>query len=118
MFNNICELQTYLKKTTDLNAVSNYLRMCIAAEAKELYKMDKKQNKSAANKEQCTKDAEEHYLEEINYFLENEVKPSAMTVMGYRRKPHAWAIADYIKEYKHGQLESSKIDNDNLTESN
>lgn len=73
--------------------------MCIAEETKELYKLDKKENKDKADKMQCEKDAQEHYVEEINYFLLNSVKPTAMTVMGYRRKPHAWAIADAIKEF-------------------
>ena len=45
-FNDIKELQEYLQKNTDLKRVSNYLRMCLAAETKELYRLDKKENKS------------------------------------------------------------------------
>ena len=94
-------LQDFLKKTTDLTRIYNYLKDVVSEEASILFKKDKKENKETADKKQCVKDAEDHYLEEINHFLVNtNVQPTAMTIMGYRRKPHAWAIAHAITEYR------------------
>lgn len=45
---------------------------------------------------ECRRDAEEHYLEEINEYLESDVPPPPLdhrTLMTYRRQPVAWAIA-------------------------
>jgi hypothetical protein len=44
--------------------------------------------------------ARDDYLEDINHFLLNNITLNYMSVMGYRRKSHAWAVAHAIKEYE------------------
>jgi hypothetical protein len=48
--------------------------------------------------QECEKDAKEHYVEEINEFLDNwPPKPlDHRILMSYRRKPVAWAVASEI----------------------
>ena len=86
-----------------------YYQDKIKEETSVLFKMEKKK-KGVGNKKQCNVDAKEHYLEEINHFLITNFTPSAMSVMGYRRRPHAWAIADAIKEFRDGKNISNDDD--------
>lgn len=49
--------------------------------------------------DECRQDAKEHYLEEINEYLDSDVPPPPLdhrVLMAYRRKPVAWAIASEI----------------------
>ena len=105
-FGSYSELETYLKDRTDLCMLLRYLLDCVKEETEVLIerekeltgKVDEKQNKI---------DAQEHYVEEINYFIQNDFEPTAMTIMGYRRKPKSWAIADSIKRYERNNVDST-----------
>ena len=50
--------------------------------------------------EECRRDAENHFVEEINEMLESGVPETLghWTVLTYRRKPKVWAIAKMISE--------------------
>ena len=85
MFKSYEDLIEFLRNNKDLGYTLSYLQKAVDTEGLCLGSVE---------------DAQEHYTEEINYFIDNEFKPTPMTFMGYRRKPHAWAIAQTIKEYK------------------
>lgn len=109
-FDTIEELEAYLKSHTDLCMTRKYLQDRIKEEVAFLVKDAKKKHPTLQRKsskkeeilEEINKAAREDYLEDINYFLLNNVQLSHMSIMGYRRKQHAWAIADAIKEYREG----------------
>ena len=97
------QLYRYLKSHTDLCMTRRYLDTKI----KEEVAWYKKENKPTGTKEEKKEieleyknKAQEDYLEEINEFLLKSEPLTSMSIMGYRRKPHSWAIADAIKEYE------------------
>lgn len=103
MFESFADLEQYLKDHTDLCMVQRYLADQVKEEAnflvKSMGKLPKKEQSAARDK--CTKEAQEDYLEDINYYLTADSPDlTSMSVMGYRRKIHAWAIADQITEYR------------------
>lgn len=103
-FKSYDDLVGYLKGYTDLCMVLRYLLDQVTEEANFLVKSNlparaKKEEKKAALLKYMEQ-AQEDYLEEINTYLETDADLSSMSVMGYRRKVHAWAIADSIKEYR------------------
>ena len=91
------ELDQYLKGHTDLCMTRRYLNNAIKDEASFLVKSSKEKGKEA--KQKYTKQAQEDYLEEINEYLASDIQITAMSVMGYRRRIHSWAIAGSIKDY-------------------
>ena len=103
MFKSYTDLEQYLKDHTDLCMVRRYLACQVKEEATFLVKSKgkiTKEEKAKATAE-CTREAQEDYLEDINYYLTGdcpEITP--MSVMGYRRKIHAWSVAGEIKHYK------------------
>ena len=107
------ELEEYLKSHTDLCMTRKYLQDKLKDEiAHNVKDMRKKHptmtwdySSAKDGKEVATEAAKEDYLDDINYFLLNNVQLSYMSIMGYRRKQHAWAIADAIKEYEEGIYE-------------
>ena len=110
-FKTFAELEEYLKGHTDLCMTRKYLQDRIKEEVSFLVKDYKKKHPTidwgpSSNKRKAldvVKVADrEDYLEDINYFLLNNELLTHMSVMGYRRKPHAWAIADAIKEFEKG----------------
>lgn len=103
MFKSYTDLEQYLKDHTDLCMVRRYLADQVKEEAnflvKSMGKLPKEERLAAVAK--CTKEAQEDYLEDINYYLTSDSPDlTSMSVMGYRRKIHAWAIADQITYYK------------------
>ena len=103
MFESYTDLEQYLKGHTDLCMVRRYLADQVKEEANFLVKSKGKLTKEekAKAKDACTKEAQEDYLEDINYYLSGDSPElTPMSVMGYRRKIHAWSIAGEIKNYK------------------
>jgi len=101
-FDTVQDLEQYLNEHTDLCMLREHWNKVTAEEASVLFSKEKKET-GTADTSQNEIDAKNHYLEEINHFLQEDVKISSMTFLGYRRKPHAWAIADAIKEYEKGK---------------
>jgi hypothetical protein len=89
----------------DLSSALSYLESAVSDEAETLVAMairnglyQRRSEKLALESEQ---DAKDHYLEEINHYLE-EAHVSGLTAMeliSYRRRPHAWAVASLIREH-------------------
>ena len=110
-FDTFEDLELYLKSHTDLCMTRRYLQDRLADEISFLVTDSNKKHptmkwESSTKKDilvEINKAAREDYLEDINYFLLNNVQLSHMSIMGYRRKQHAWAIADAIKEYQTGE---------------
>ena len=103
MFESYTDLEQYLKDHTDLCMVRRYLADQVKEEANFLVKSKGRLTKEEKKQAQadCTKQAQEDYLEDINYYLTSDSPDlTSMSVMGYRRKIHAWAIADQITYYK------------------
>lgn len=106
-------LENYLKSHTDLGMTLRYLLEHVSEEVSFLVKDYNKKHptiawakssKKAEALSTINQAAREDYLEDINYYLQNEETLNHMSIMGYRRKPHAWAIADSIKQYERGKL--------------
>ena len=96
-------LEQYLDGHARLRMLSPYLQECVDKESEELFSIEKRVNKlrsRAKTSEESTKDAKFHYLEEINLYLETDIELTPMSIIGYRRKQHAWAIATTIKEFE------------------
>ena len=108
------DLEAYLKDHTDLCMVRKYLQDKLKQEIAFLAKdykrkhstIDWKSSDVKQAKKIASDTAKEDYLEDINYFLLNNVTLSHMSVIGYRRKPHTWAIAEAIKEFIRFQEEA------------
>ena len=105
-------LENYLKGHTDLGMTLRYLREHVNEEISFLVKDYNKKHptiawakssKKAEALSTINQAAREDYLEDINYYLQNDESLNHMSIMGYRRKPHAWAIADSIKQYERGK---------------
>ena len=110
-FSTFEELEKYLKATTDLSMTRRYLQDKVKGEEEFLVRDYKKKHSTIAwaSKKKADmlatikKTAREDYLEDINYYLVNSENLSYMSIMGYRRKPHAWAVANAIKQYEESQ---------------
>ena len=111
-FKTFKDLEQYLKGHTDLCMTRKYLQDKVKAEITFLVKDIKSKHptilwtaeETLHEKQAATAAAQDDYLEDINYFLVKNVKLTHMSVMGYRRKSHAWAIADAIQEFQKEQL--------------
>lgn len=92
-FKSLKEVHSFLNEK-GLTRISSFLTEAVAQETKDLCSI----NKDSA--EQNQKDAEEHFLEEINYFLGkgefNSLNPRL--IINYRRRPKSWAVAAMIGE--------------------
>jgi len=90
-------------RAADLKNIHSYLVECVDRETRSLVEQalsaGKAQRRSKGLTAECTADAKEHYCEEINEALECSEPLSHWTVISYRRKPHAWAVAKGIVEY-------------------
>lgn len=96
-------LVKYLKGHTDLCMTLKYLKDKVDEEIGwylKNYDKDLSSKERKDKKGEYQRMAQEDYLEEINFYLSESLPLTSMTIMGYRRKPYAWAIADAIKEYE------------------
>tara|TARA_Y100000034_G_scaffold119963_1_gene162284 strand:+ start:540 stop:878 length:339 start_codon:yes stop_codon:yes gene_type:complete len=100
MFDTFDALQDWMDGRPDITNVAEFLRISVDEEAKVLldYEIETgvraRRCKSALQANR--RDAEEHFLEEINEFLQEDTDLTHWTVMSYRRKPKAWAVARAI----------------------
>jgi len=89
-------------RKADMDAILEYLRMCVEEETEVLLADElRAQGRVRTSKKlraQCRREAQEHYVEEISQLMESEEPLSHWTVISYRRKPKAWAIAGQIKQ--------------------
>ena len=108
-FKTVSDFEQYLKKHTDLCMLREHWSKVTKEEGKILFNKEKKENKKATLKQNVI-DAKQQYLDEINYFLESDFVPSSMTFLGYRRKAHAWAIADAIKHFDKMRCINESVD--------
>lgn len=106
-FNTVADLEQYLEKYTDLCMLLSHWESVTKQEAEILFSKELETNKDAS-KEENLADAKQHYLDEINQFLQTDFVPTSMTFLGYRRRPNAWAIADALKEFIKGEPNESK----------
>lgn len=89
-------------RKADMSALLEYLRECVEDEmevllANELRSQGRKRS-SKKLEEQCRREAREHYVEEVSELMESPKPMSHWTVISYRRKPKAWAIAGAIRQ--------------------
>ena len=89
-------------RKADMSAILEYLQDCVEDEtevllAEELRSQGRKRS-SKKLEEQCRREAQEHYVEEVSELMESSKPMSHWTVISYRRKPKAWAIAGAIKQ--------------------
>jgi len=91
------------KRSADLKNIHSYLIECVEREARSLVEhavsTGRAQRRSKGLLKECTKDAQEHYCEEINEAFASNEPLHHWTMMSYRRKPHAWAVAKGILEF-------------------
>lgn len=99
-FSSIEELREWLKERAELSQLLYYLNSCVKKEAAYLYQEDRKAHGADADKQACRKDAELHYLNEINeHLMLVEISIESSDILFYRRKPHTLAIAKGMREY-------------------
>lgn len=90
-------------RKADMDTVLQYLEGCVEEEAEHLLEselvMMERLRRSKKLLDECRKDAQEQYVEEISELIESD-RPimSHWTVISYRRKPKAWAVAGAIRE--------------------
>jgi len=93
---------TARKRKADMDAILQYLENCVEEEAEHLLLEELatkgRERRSRKLLEECRVDAREHYTEDVVTMLESDSPMSHWTVISYRRKPKAWAIAGAIKE--------------------
>ena len=92
-FETFKELSAFLDQSASLRSVASFLKKAIELETKALCALN--EDSSDNNR----KDAEAHFLEEINYFIKNPESLSPWVIMSYRRRPKAWAVAASIQEH-------------------
>jgi hypothetical protein len=85
-----------------MDTITQYLEDCVEEEAEHLLHGElrtmERARRSRKLLEKCRVDAQEHYAEDVVTMLEAEGEMNHWTVISYRRKPRAWAIAGAIKE--------------------
>jgi hypothetical protein len=103
--NTYSDLEGWLTRTArkaDMSAILGYLQDCVEDEMEVLLAEElRSQGRRRSSKKlvaQCRREAQEQYAEEIAEMIEGDVELSAWTVISYRRKPKAWAIAGAIKQ--------------------
>jgi len=93
---------THRKRKADMDPVLQYLNTCVEDEAEYLLEGElRRADRSRRSKrllQQCEREAQEHYTEDVVTMLESDSPMGHWTVISYRRKPKAWAIAGAIKE--------------------
>lgn len=98
-FKTIAEVHEWLKQE-GLTRVSSFLAEAIDQEIRDLCKVNDD------TVENNRKDAEVHFLEEINFFLGEgrgrEFDPNL--IINYRRRPKSWAVATMIEEKANGKI--------------
>ena len=105
MFVNYQEIEDWLTgkfRRADMDATLLFLRECVEEEmeillAEEL-RVQGRKRRSSKLENQCRIEAQEHYTEEISQLIESPEPMSHWTVISYRRKPKAWAIAGAIQQ--------------------
>jgi hypothetical protein len=117
-FTSLTHLRTWASKrgrSAELSGAMEFLTAEIQREAlilqqrQEMLEPDKKTTLGLLREENF-KDAVEHFLEEINQQLEAGGPPPPInhwTVMLYRRKAAAWAIACRIYEVENGEANAT-----------
>lgn len=89
-------------RKADMSAILEYLQDCVEDEAEVLLAEElRSQGRKRSSKklrEQCRREAQEHYVEDVSELMESSEPMSHWTVISYRRKPKAWAIAGAIKQ--------------------
>lgn len=103
MFANYEELTSWLtdsRRRADMSLVMSFLEDIVIEEAACLVdrEMKERSRKSKKLQEECLRDAQEHYCEEISELINSARPMSPMTVIAYRRTPKAWAVAGAIRE--------------------
>ena len=102
-YENLEEWLTHRTRKADLKSIHSYLAECIEKETNSLVENSlrggRAQRRSKRIIEECARDAQEHYCEEINEALESNQPLHHWEVISYRRKPHAWAIARGIADH-------------------
>lgn len=92
-FGSLSEVYDYLQ-SKGLGRLSSFLSEAVEQETKDLCGMN------SDTPEVNRKDAEQEFLDEINYFLGqgdfDSINPRI--IINYRRKPKSWAIAAMIGE--------------------
>lgn len=92
-FKSLSEVYDYLE-SKELGRLSSFLSEAVAQETRDLCTM----NNDSVEINQA--DAEQEFLDEINYFLGkgefDSINPRI--IINYRRKPKSWAIAAMIGE--------------------
>lgn len=85
-----------------MDTVLLYLEDCVEEEAEHLLEselvMMERLRRSKKLLDECRKDAQEQYVAEISEMIESDRPMSHWTVISYRRKPKAWAVAGAIRE--------------------
>ena len=111
-FKSLEEWMLNRERKADLKNIFSYLELCVERETDSLVEQaissGKRERKSAGLSAECLQDAQEHYCEEINEALDNNEPLHHWTVMSYRRKPHAWAVAKGILEFLERQNANSE----------
>lgn len=106
-FNSLMDWLHHKSRRADMSGVAEYLADCVMQETEDLVDLElssgKRARKSSKLFEECQRDAKEHYCEEINEFLKTDASINHWTVMAYRRKSKAWAIAKAIKERQNNE---------------
>lgn len=105
MFGTFEELTGWFTSRTrkaDMDSVLQYLNACVEEETEyllegELRRMERSRRSSKLLR-QCEAEAQEQYTEDVTSMLESDAPMGHWTVISYRRKPKAWAIAGAIKE--------------------
>lgn len=87
-----------------LSPALSYLEEAIAEEAQVLVTLALQNGTQSRSSQklvrECEQDAREHYLEEINEFLGAPPRQLGhMELVTYRRRPNAWAVANWIHEH-------------------
>lgn len=84
-----------------MDAILSFLRTCVREEAEVLLedeiRAQGRKRKSRKLEAQCTREAEEHFAEEVSEMVIQGSELTPWTVISYRRKPKVWAIAGAIR---------------------
>ena len=103
-YEDLVSWMSHKDRQADLKSIFSYLEECISKETNSLMQVAlRRGDRSRVTKkfeQECHEDACQHYVDEINEALRCDEPLSHWHIISYRRKPHAWAVAKGIVEYK------------------